>query len=58
MAPEEFEKLKGIGKALFGDGATLTADRRHDLANRMNLILQKAEVVEFPEPTAPGITPK
>lgn len=38
----DFEKLQGINKALFGDGTILHPDKRRDLANLMFVILEKA----------------
>lgn len=39
----DFEELKAINKALFGDGTHLTADRRRDLANMMFVVLSSIE---------------
>lgn len=36
---ETLEKLRGINRALFGDGTHLTPDRRRDLANLMYVLL-------------------
>jgi hypothetical protein len=44
--PEQFAKLQQINKELFGDGTSLTPDRRRDLANLMHLILNAAQPLD------------
>lgn len=40
--PESFKELRAINLALFGDGSHLTPDKRRDLANRMQIVLDRA----------------
>ena len=40
---DDFEQLKYIEKALYGNGSSLTADQRRDLANALNYINRHIE---------------
>jgi hypothetical protein len=39
---DDYQRLRGIERRLYGDGSTMTADERRDLANLLNLILGRA----------------
>lgn len=38
----DVEFLRSLGSRLYGDGASLTGDERRDLANRLNLLLDRS----------------
>lgn len=47
---EQLAELQAINKALYGDGAHLTANRRRDLANALNVLLGQIEQQTFALP--------
>lgn len=42
-------QLQQVMQALFGDGSTLTPDKRRDLANTMDVLLDRIEKQVLPE---------
>ena len=50
--PADYQALRRIEKALFGDGTKLTADQRRDLANAMHEVLEHAEKIQEAQPAA------
>ena len=43
LTDEQLKRLRGIEKALYGDGSQLTSDKRRDLANALNVLLGQIE---------------
>lgn len=39
MEPEQLDQLRLIGNGLYGDGSSLTSDRRRDLANSLAVLI-------------------